>query len=247
MPAAGRRSSGSILRLCLLAAAACVALRLPSLLFVVAPQDASGRRALLGAALSTSVAQGTAAHADEGDIATFHVEIDGQTEKVKVKLHPEWAPKGVNRFKQMVRLNEYEDSAVYHVDEGFAHFGLPSQTGTLRPPAIKDDLVRTGNKRGTLTFTQSGSGTRIAQLFFNTADNTHLDSKGFAPIGEVLDDGMDVVDRFYNGYGKQPKVENILQEGNSYLEEEFPKLSKIKSVEVAKCSGSECGRSFFSF
>mmetsp|Transcript_136376 Transcript_136376/g.291238 ORF Transcript_136376/g.291238 Transcript_136376/m.291238 type:complete len:235 (+) Transcript_136376:71-775(+) len=233
MLGAGKRSNGSILRLCLLAAVACVAWQLPSLLFVGPPQDVSGRRALLGAALFTGVAQGAAVHAEEGPIATFNVEIEGKPEQVKVRLHPEWAPRGVNRFQQMVRLNEYEDSAVYHVDDGFAHFGLPTEPGTLRPPAIKDDLVRTGNKRGTLTFTQSGSGTRIAQLFFNTADNSHLDSRGFAPIGEVLDDGMDVVDRFYRGYGNQPKVETILQQGNKYLEEEYPKLSKIKSVEVA--------------
>jgi len=234
MAVAGKRSSGSMLRLCLLAAAACVALRLPSVLFVGPPQDGSGRRALLGGALLTGVAQGSAVHAEEGRIATFNVEIEeGKTEQVRVRLHPEWAPRGVKRFEQMVRLDEYEDSVVYHVDDGFAHFGLPAETGTLRPPAIKDDIVRTGNKRGTLTFTQMGSGTRTSQLFFNTEDNTHLDSKGFAPIGEVLGNGMDVVDRLYSGYGKQPSVESILMQGNKYLKEDFPNLSKIKSVEVS--------------
>merc|ERR1719433_1087199 len=129
-------------------------------------------------------------------------------------------------------MNEWQDSAVYHVGDGFAHFGLPSQPGTLRPDKIKDDLVRASNKRGTVTFTQTGCDSRIAQIFFNTDDNSHLDSRGFAPIGEVIDGDMDVVDRFYSGYGTRPSVKQIVQEGNKYLDEEFPKLSKVKSVEV---------------
>merc|ERR1719436_1167553 len=130
-------------------------------------------------------------------VATFKVQLegdDGGEGEVKVRLHPEWAPRGVRRFKELVRMGELEDAAVFHVKDTTAHFGLPAKP-SLTPDHIKQDKVRVANRRGTLTFSQNEHGSRVNQLFFNTADNDHvLDRKGYAPIGEVLE-GMDVVDR----------------------------------------------------
>lgn len=204
--------------------------------------NAASRRDLLGAAggaLLAGALPTAAAHADEvssGNIATFNIKLQGKdgttTEQVHVRLRPDWAPRGVKRFKQLVNIQDLEDSVVYHVDEDMARFGLPADPTLLRPDMIKDDLVRTSNSRGTLTFAQRGPDTRISEMFFNKDNNGHLDRRGFAPIGEVLGDGMEVIDRLYQGYGTSPSITGILTEGNQYLDSEYPKLSRIESVEV---------------
>ena len=44
--------------------------------------------------------------------------------------------------------------------------------------------------------------------------------------------GMDVVDRIYAGYGEKPNQGKIQNQGNAYLEKEFPKLSfVVRAVE----------------
>lgn len=170
---------------------------------------------------------------DDGLIATFKVKLNGDQGgegEVKVKLHPEWAPRGVQRFKELVRIGELENAAVFHVTEDAAHFGLPAEP-TLEPTRIKDDIVRVPNKRGTLTFNQGALDGRVNEVFINRNDNTFLDRRGYAPIGEVVD-GMDIVDKLYAGYGKRPNRHEIKLSGNEYLDQEFPKLSKIAKVDV---------------
>jgi homoserine O-acetyltransferase len=99
---------------------------------------------------------------------------------------------------------------------------------------VEDDLVRETNERGRIAYAMTGPDTRTTQLYINLVDNTHLDSQGFAPIGQVID-GMEVVDRLYAGYdegagggmrgGKQGR---IFSEGNAHLDQAFPKLSRLE-------------------
>jgi len=200
-----------------------------------APSAPAGaeRRALLRAGVAGLAAVGQAAVAKEDRVATFRVELEGDDNgfgEIKVRLRPDWAPRGVKRFEQLSRIGDLEDAAVYHVTGQAAHFGLPASP-SLEPAPIKDDIVRAENKRGTLTFKPSGMA-RVNEMFFNKEDNTWLDRQGYAPIGEVVE-GMDVVDRLYAGYGKRPNRHDIKMEGNKYLDEDFPKLSKIVAVEVS--------------
>jgi peptidyl-prolyl cis-trans isomerase A (cyclophilin A) len=194
----------------------------------------AGRRGAVIGAIAGSVGAAQQARAEDQMLAHFTVDLEGDvggTHRVTVRLRPDWAPRGVKRFQELVKMGEMEDSAVFHVDEETADFGLPA-TPSLVPDKIRDDLVRTSNRRGTLTFAQvAGMNGRVNQLFFNKADNGDLDKKGYAPIGEIVD-GMDVIDKLYDGYSFRPKISEIRSAGNAYLDKEFPLLSKIKKVEV---------------
>jgi peptidyl-prolyl cis-trans isomerase A (cyclophilin A) len=79
----------------------------------------------------------------------------------------------------------------------------------------------------------AGPNTRTTQVFINLKDNTNLDAKGFAPIGKVVT-GMDVVEKLYDGYGDtitqlQGRIEN---EGNAFLEKNYPNLDGIKKASI---------------
>ena len=48
-------------------------------------------------------------------------------------------------------------------------------------------MVKTSNKRGTITFAMAGKDTRTTQIFINIGkSNGYLDKEGFSPIGEVI-------------------------------------------------------------
>jgi len=79
-----------------------------------------------------------------------------------------------------------------------------------------------------------GEDTRTTQIYINCGDNSRLDSR-FAPFAKVIE-GMDVTEKSYSGYGaafdvdeEQDKIE---EQGNSFLEEHYPKLDKIISAEI---------------
>ena len=56
---------------------------------------------------------------------------------------------------------------------------------------------------------------------------------GFAPFGKVIE-GMNVVESFYGGYADQPTgmQDRIANQGNAFLEKNFPKLDKILTARV---------------
>jgi homoserine O-acetyltransferase len=79
----------------------------------------------------------------------------------------------------------------------------------------------------------TGPNTRSTQLYINLVDNSRLDTQGFAPIGQVVE-GMEVVDKLYSGYGETSgggmrggKQAKLFEEGNAWLDREFPKLDKL--------------------
>ena len=65
---------------------------------------------------------------------------------------------------------------------------------------------------------------------------------GFAPIGRVTE-GMPVVDKFYSGYGegapqgRGPDQGRIGEQGNVYLQREFPKLDYIVKATIVQPPG----------
>lgn len=169
--------------------------------------------------------------------------VDSGDGVVTVLVHPEWAPLGAARFKELVEADFFKNIRFFRVISGFmAQFGIsgdPVTASKWRAKNIKDDPVKMQNLRGRLTFATAGPGTRTSQIFVNFRDNTNLDSQGFAPFAEVIDGGMSRIDRLYSGYGegapsgRGPDQGQTQSRGNSYLDERFPKLSYISSATMA--------------
>jgi cyclophilin family peptidyl-prolyl cis-trans isomerase len=146
-----------------------------------------------------------------------------------------WAPKGVDRFHQLVGEGFFDENRFYRVLPGFiAQFGANDdrkRNEQWEAKPLADDTAREKNKRGTISFATLGPGTRTHQLFVNLKDNPNLDAQGFAPIGRVVE-GMSVVDSLYDDYGEIPKYHMIATLGNKYLARMFPKLDYIRTATI---------------
>ncbi len=176
--------------------------------------------------------------------ATFNVKFDTSAGAFVVKVHRDWAPRGADRFYNLVKNGFYDDCRFFRVISGFmVQFGIngdPDVMNAWRGAMIKPDPVKETNRRGTITYAMGGSpDTRTTQVFINFGDNSSLDKQGFAPFGEVTS-GMNVVDKIYSGYGegapsgKGPEQGKIQMEGNAYLTKSFPRLDYIKTATIEK-------------
>jgi len=170
----------------------------------------------------------------------FTVNLDTTKGLVVVELHRDWAPNGVDHFYNLVKTGYFDGDRIYRVTQRYAQFGVngdPQTTALWSMARIPDDPPKHSNLKGTLTYAQEGAGTRTTQLFFNLQDNKALDKDKFAPIGKVVT-GMDVVDRFYSGYGDWPPRGNgpdpalVQSQGSAYLDAHFPRLDFIRKATV---------------
>jgi peptidyl-prolyl cis-trans isomerase A (cyclophilin A) len=171
--------------------------------------------------------------------AAYKVRIDTERGPVIVDVRRDWAPNGADRFYNLVKNGFFDNARFFRVISNFmVQFGIhgdPSISARWRTATIKDDPVRQSNKRGFITYATSGPNSRTTQVFINFADNSQLDSQGFAPFGQVSS-GMEKVDAMFAGYGegapqgRGPDQGRIQREGNAYLTKDFPKLDYIKKA-----------------
>jgi len=173
--------------------------------------------------------------------AVYWAKFDTTKGTFVIKVTRAWAPRGADRFYNLVKYGFYNGASFFRMLPKFiVQFGIsanPKISTAWHSADIPDDPVTQSNVSGTVTFATAGPDTRTTQVFINLADNKNLDGQGFAPFGQVTD-GMNVVRSFYSGYGEGapmgngPNQQLIQSQGEAYLAKDFPKLDRIKTATV---------------
>jgi homoserine O-acetyltransferase len=174
-----------------------------------------------------------------------HVRLETTRGIIRLEMRRAWAPRGVDRFYNLVRHGYYDNAAVFRVRAGlWAQFGIngDSKIAQLwRTETIPDDPRVESNVRGTMAFAFKDPNGRTTQVFINLRDNsaTH-DKEPFVPIAKVIE-GMDVVDALYSEYGETSgggiragKQDPVFAGGNEYLKRNFPRLDYIIKATIER-------------
>jgi len=168
---------------------------------------------------------------------SYRVRLETTRGAVILEVKRALAPRGADRFYHLVQTGFYDDSRMFRVIRGrFAQFGIagsPAIAMIWRHESFPDDPVLASNVRGTFAYAMTGPNARTTQIYINTGDQSRQDADGFAPLGNVVE-GLDVVDSFYSGYGETSgggmragRQSRLFEEGNAYLDREFPLLDKL--------------------
>ena len=205
--------------------------------------QANNRRVFITSIVASLAAACTKKRAKEAGPApaTYKVQLKTSKGDVVILVHRDWAPRGADRFYDLVNMGYYDRNKFFRCIKGFVvQFGMngdPKVNKDWSELYIKDDPSKVSNKIGTITFATSGPNTRSSQVFINLGDNSRLDKDGFTPFGEVIQ-GMENIEALYMGYGDGPPFgpgpdqNAIASDGNDYLEEKFSKLDYIKTARV---------------
>jgi len=169
--------------------------------------------------------------------ASYKAKFDTSKGAFVIEVHRDWAPKGADRFYNLVKNGFFDDTRFFRVVPDFmVQFGINGDPAIQKNWAnanIPDDPKSQSNKKGFVTFATRGPNTRTTQVFINFKDNGFLDAQGFAPFGQVVS-GMDVVEKITSQYGEKPNQGTIQSEGNAYLNKDFPKLDFVKKATIEK-------------
>jgi peptidyl-prolyl cis-trans isomerase A (cyclophilin A) len=172
--------------------------------------------------------------------AAYGVQFTTTKGKFVFTVHRSWAPRGADRFYNLVRARFYDGNEFFRVVKGFVvQFGISgfaSVSTAWQNANIKDDPVKASNTVGTITYADAGPNTRTTQVFINLGNNAaNLDGQGFAPFGKVTA-GMAVVNELYGGYDDRPTNLQgaIASQGNSFLKKRFPKLDSVIRARIVK-------------
>ena len=161
-----------------------------------------------------------------------------------IEVQRDWAPIGADRFYHLVQTGFFNKSRLYRIRAGFiAQFGIPGKAEIAqiwRYQKMKDDPVVATNLKGYVSYAMTGVDERTTQVYINYKDNVDLDDGGFAPFGKVIE-GMDVIESFYSDYGENSgggmrtnKQDQMFEQGNKWLDENFPKLDRLKKARIIK-------------
>jgi peptidyl-prolyl cis-trans isomerase A (cyclophilin A) len=154
--------------------------------------------------------------------------ISNPTYSFNVNVNRVDAPKGADRFYNMVRNNMFSNQRFYRVVSNWvAQFGVNGEpsvsavynyVNNVPKSIILADPVVLSNLKGTIAYSASydpitGMAVNMtSELFINFEDNSaQLDHRGFAPFGQIHQDQVDnVIDKLYSGYGE---LKTICEEG----------------------------------
>jgi peptidyl-prolyl cis-trans isomerase A (cyclophilin A) len=133
------------------------------------------------------------------------VEVRTVLGNIQVNLFDEATPATVNNFLNYVIDDAYNNNVVHRVEPGFVvqaggfqyNGQLPLDAVPARAPVTNEPVL--SNLRGTIAMAKLGGepDSATSQWFFNLSDNSaNLDAQngGFTVFGQVIGDGMQVVD-----------------------------------------------------
>lgn len=173
--------------------------------------------------------------------AEFRVKLATSKGDIIIAVHRKWAPRGADRFYNLVRTGYYNDTYFTRVRPDIAQWGLHGDknvTKKWKGAVIPDDKAQTSNLRGRVAYSFITPGGRSTQTFINLKDNVNLDAENFAPFGEVVK-GMEVADSLYSGYGENSgggmrggRQGPLEEGGNELIRRLYPKLDYIKKATV---------------
>ena len=198
-------------------------------------------RTLTAVCLSVAALGSTSASPAEGQ---FTVRLDTTKGAIVIAVHREWAPRGADRFRELVEARYFDDSRFFRVVKGqWAQFGIngdPKVATPWRARTIPDDPRRESNVRGRVAFAFAIPNGRTTQVYISLRDNSLQDEQGFVPFGEVVD-GMDVADALDTEYGETSgggiragHQQPLFDGGNAYLDREFPRLDRLLRARVIR-------------
>jgi cyclophilin family peptidyl-prolyl cis-trans isomerase len=158
---------------------------------------------------------------------------------IDIEVTRAWAPRGADRFVNLVRTGYYDDNRFFRVEPGWVQFGIngdPEIAKTWRTQTFANDpfIPANSNIRGTVAFAFAQQTALTTQVYISMRDNsaTH-DKEPFVPFGRVLGTGMDVADRLNKEHGAGPGgiraggQDPYFNGGNAWLDQRFPRLDSI--------------------
>src|ERR1039458_7126400 len=91
----------------------------------------------------------------------FRVKFTTTKGDIVIEVHRDWAPIGADRFYNLVKNHFFNDASFFRVMKGFmAQFGVPANpkvAAVWQAANIKDDPVKQSNKKGMVTFANTGA------------------------------------------------------------------------------------------
>ena len=176
---------------------------------------------------------------------TFWVRLETTKGPIVVEVHRHWAPRGADRFHELVTARYFDDNRFFRVVKGqWAQFGIngdPAVATQWRARTIPDDPRTQSNVRGMVAFAFAEPNARTAQVYIALKDlSDPQDRQGFAPFGRVVE-GMAVADALNSEYGENSgsgiragTQQPLFDGGNAYLDREFPRLDRLLHAVVMR-------------
>jgi peptidyl-prolyl cis-trans isomerase A (cyclophilin A) len=174
----------------------------------------------------------------------FRVGLETSKGAIVIAVHRDWAPRGAERFHELVTTGYFDDSRFFRVVNGqWAQFGIagdPATAARWRTKTIPDDPKNASNVRGRVAFAFKDPDGRTTQVYISLRDNSYQDGQGFTPFGEVVE-GMDVADALNSEYGETAgggiragHQQPLFDGGNAYLDRAFPRLDRLITAKVIR-------------
>ena len=194
------------------------------------------------------------------DTVSLQAPVGVQCETTKgsfeVEVYRDWAPRGADRFLDMVKEGFFTDIAMFRtVDKFLSQFGISDQpqfkasNPNFKFREIQDDPdMGLGIKKHYMSFAGSGVNSRSTQIFIAFEDLNWLgprkgphggrDGTWETPFGKVVG-GIDTVDHLYRGYAEKPNQQKLHNLGNAYIRENFPMMDFIKECHIIELNGRD--------